>query len=148
MENNLEFLLGGQQFKKLYEKNFCPIIKKYKITKIEIEILLFLQQNQLYDTAKDIVELKSYTKSHVSKATDSLIKNGYLMRRLDEHDRRSVHLEVAPKAQIIIKEALQLRNSLFTVLYKDLTKDEKEALEQIVGKMAVNIKKALETEKF
>lgn len=145
MENNFEILLSGQQFKKLYEKQICPILKKYNLTKIEIEILLFLQQNRLYDTAKDIVELKSYTKSHVSKATDSLMKNGYLIRKLDEHDRRSIHLQVAQKAQPIVKEALQLRSSLFALLYKDITNEEKKVLEQIAGKMAVNIKEALET---
>ncbi len=147
MENNLEILLSGQHFKKLYEKKYLPIFKKYDVAKIEIEILLFLQHNRSYDTARDIVELKSYTKSHVSKAIDSLIKNGYLIGRLDEHDRRSVHLEVSPKAQPIVQEALQLRNSLLNILYKDISDEEKLVLERIARKIVCSMKEALDNEK-
>ena len=99
MENNLEILLHSQQYKKLYERMFQPISQKYHVTKIEIEILLFLHHNQSRDTAKDIVELKSYTKSHVSKAIDSLIKSGYVIGMLNKHDRRSVHFEISTKGR-------------------------------------------------
>ncbi|WP_338472260.1 winged helix DNA-binding protein [Niallia sp. XMNu-256] len=148
MENNLEILLSGKHFKKLYEKKYFPIFKKYDITKIEIEILLFLQHNRSYDTARDIVELKSYTKSHVSKAIDSLIKNGYLIGKLDEHDRRSIHLEIPPRAQPIVQEALQLRNSLLDILFKNMSNEEKLFLDQIARKIDCNIKEALENEKI
>lgn len=146
MENNLEILLHSQQYKKLYERMFQPIFQKYHVTKIEIEILLFLHHNQSHDTAKDIVELKSYTKSHVSKAIDSLIKSGYVIGMLDKHDRRSVHLKLAPKAEMIIQEAMVMRNHFFDILYKDLTIEEIEAINCIVRKIALNIKEAFETD--
>lgn len=146
MENNLEILLSGQQFKKLYERKYNPISKKYGLAKIEIEILLFLQNNQFYDTAKDIVVLKSFAKSYVSKAIDSLIKHGYVIRKLDEHDRRSVHLKISPDAQPIVEEAMALRNSLKEILYKDISTDEKQLMEKLARKISKNIREALETE--
>lgn len=144
MENYLEVLLSGQQFKKLYERTYNGISKKYGLTKIEIEVLLFLQNNHIYDTAKDIVELKSFAKSHVSKAIDSLIKRGYVVRKSDVHDRRSVHLKIAPDAQQIAEEAIALRNRLKDILYKDISTEEKQILDLIAQKITVNIREALE----
>jgi MarR family transcriptional regulator, 2-MHQ and catechol-resistance regulon repressor len=146
MENNLEILLSGQQFKRLYERTYNQISKTYGLTKIEIEILLFLQNNHSYDTAKDIVELKCFTKSHVSKAIDSLIKRGYVVRKSDVHDRRSAHLKIAPDAQRILEEAIILRDSLKNILYKEISTEEKQIMEIITKKIAKNIREALETE--
>jgi len=146
MDNHLEILLTGQQFKKLYEKKYNQISKKYSLTKIEVEILLFLQNNQCYDTAKDIVELRAFTKSHVSKAIDSLIKSGYVVRKSDEHDRRSAHLKLAPAARFIVEEASELRNSLKNNLYKDISLEEKQVMERVARKIAKNIREALELE--
>ncbi|WP_428911490.1 MarR family winged helix-turn-helix transcriptional regulator [Niallia sp. Krafla_26] len=146
MENNLETLLNSQQYKKLYERMLLPISQKYHVTKIEIEILLFLHRNQSHDTAKDIVELKSYTKSHVSKAIDLLIKSEYIIGRLDTHDRRSVHLKLAPKAQMIVEEAMDMRHQFFDTLYKGLSHEEIQVMNHLVKKIVSNIKEALETE--
>lgn len=126
MDYYVEILFKGQQFKRLYERIYYQISKKYGLTKIEIEILLFLEKNQSYDTAKDIVELKFYAKSHVSKAIDSLIHKGYVLGVLDEHDRRCVHLKIADAAEQIVREANEMRNNLINILFKDITLEEKE----------------------
>jgi DNA-binding MarR family transcriptional regulator len=144
MDYNVEILFNGQQFKKLYERIYNQISKKYGLTKIEIEILLFLEKNQSYDTAKDIVELKFYAKSHVSKAIDSLIHKGYVLGILDEHDRRCVHLKIADAAERIVREANEMRNNLINILFKDVTSEEKRIMESVAKKITNNIKKAME----
>jgi DNA-binding MarR family transcriptional regulator len=144
MDNNVEILFKGQQYKKIYERLFNQISKKYGLTMIEIEILLFLEKNQSYDTAKDIVELKFYAKSHVSKAIDSLIHKGYVLGNLDEQDRRCIHLKIADAAEQIVREANEMRNNLINILYKDMTWEEKKLMESVAKKVANNIKEALE----
>ena len=144
MDYYVEILFKGQQFKRLYERIYYQISKKYGLTKIEIEILLFLEKNQSYDTAKDIVELKFYAKSHVSKAIDSLIHKGYVLGVLDEHDRRCVHLKIADAAEQIVREANEMRNNLINILFKDITLEEKRIMECVAKKVTNNIKEAME----
>jgi DNA-binding MarR family transcriptional regulator len=144
MDYYVEILFKGQQFKKIYERIYNQISTKYGLTKIEIEILLFLDKNQSYDTAKDIVELKFYAKSHVSKAIDSLIHKGYVLGVLDEHDRRCVHLKIADAAEPIVGEANEMRDNLINILFKDITLEEKRIMECVAKKVTNNIKEAME----
>lgn len=144
MDNILEILLNGHQFKKLDEKTFHPISKKYDLTKLEIEILLFFENNKEYDTAKDIVDLKFFAKSHVSTAVASLISNGYLISESDELDRRCVHLKISDDAKQVINEAKELRKNLAELLYKGISLEEKRIMAGIAKKIAHNIKMALD----
>ena len=144
MDKYLEILFNGQQFKKLFERKYNQISKKYGLTKIEIEILLFLEKNQVYNTAKDIVELKYYAKSHVSKAIDSLIHKGYLLGNLDEHDRRCVHLKITDAAELIVSEANEMRDNLINILFKDIALEERRIMECVAKKITNNIKEAME----
>lgn len=144
MNNTLELLLSGQQFKKLYEKKCHQISEKYGLNKIEIEILLFFDSHQEYDTAKDIVDLKFFAKSHVSKAITSLIHDGYLCGKHDEEDRRCVHLNVTDHAKQVIQEAKDMRQDLLTILYKNISEEEREIMVNVAKKLADNIKEAIE----
>lgn len=144
MENNLENLLNGQQYKRIYEKKLNQLLKKYRLTKIEVEILLFLDQNEEYDTATDIVEQKGFSKSYVSKGIDSLITKGFLIGTPDEDDRRTIHLTIGKDAAFVIKEARQLHKDLLEVLFDGITTEEREFLEGISKKIKNNMKRALE----
>ena len=144
MNDHLEFLLSGQQFKKLYEKKCHQISEKYDITKLEIEILLFFQNNKQYDTAKDIVDLKFFTKSHVSQGIASLINNGFLISEPDHLDRRCVHLRISDDAKKVIKEANEMRMHLQGVLYEGISFEEKRIMAGVAKKIANNIKVELE----
>lgn len=134
----------GQQFKKIYEKIFNPISKSYGLTKMEIEVLLFLESYKSYDTAKDIVELKLFAKSHVSKAIDSLAKKGYVYEKIDDHDRRSIHLKISDNASQILEEAKKLHHQLKEIIYKGISLEEKRVMESVAKKIANNIKNELE----
>jgi len=146
MNNTLEILFNGQQFKKLHDKKYHQILKKYDLTKLEIEILLFFENNKRYDTAKDIVDFKFLAKSHVSKAVTSLINNGYLCAKSDDHDRRCVHLKVSDDAKKVIKEATEIRNELIGIIFRDISVEEKRIMINVAKKIASNISDAIEND--
>lgn len=54
--------------KTLYSEFVSPVCAKYGLTRIELDILLFLANNTRYDTATDIVEVRFLAKSQVSAA--------------------------------------------------------------------------------
>ena len=53
-----DILVNLQRVKKIYELMLKRVTKVYSMTKNEIDVLLFLANNEGYDTAKEIVELR------------------------------------------------------------------------------------------
>lgn len=83
-----EFLSITNQFNKLYSGSINAVAAGYGMSKVEVDVLLFLHNNPQYDTARDIVEYRHIAKSYVSKAVELLVKRGALLIREDDKDRR------------------------------------------------------------
>ena len=52
--------------KTLYARCIEEVCTAYKLTRMELDILLFLANNPCYDTATDIIEIRYLAKSQVS----------------------------------------------------------------------------------
>ena len=91
------------QIKKKMHALMNDYTKRYALTANEMELIVFLGQGKL-DTAKDIVRHHGYSRSLVSKTVDSLTRGGYVTSKVDEKDRRVVHLALTPKARDIMGE--------------------------------------------
>jgi len=142
MTNDFETLISGQQFKKIYEKKSNRITEEYGLNKIEIEILAFLGSTH-YDQAKDIAQLRFFSKAHVSKAIDNLIRSGYLLGTFDEDDRRRVHLELTEESQPVLAEIRKLQNNLTQTLFSGVTEEEKQTMLSVAKKIVHNINNEL-----
>jgi len=145
MTNDFEILISGQQFKKICEKKYTRITEKYGLHKIEIEILLFIGSTH-YDTAKDIAIFRFFSKAHISNATENLVRRGYILGKLDEGDRRCVHLELTDESLPILNEIKEIRADLEEIMYLGVTEEEKKTLWKIANKIAQNIKGELRSE--
>lgn len=142
MNTEFETLLYGQQFKKLYERMSNLITAKYGLHRIEIEILLFLKQEER-DTARDIAEMKYFSKAHISHAIEHLTECGYLTGTPDAQDRRCVHLHLTGEAQPVCEELLKLRDGLMEIIYRGITEEEKQVMRQVARKIACNMDEQL-----
>lgn len=134
-----DILTNLQRVKKIYELMLKRVTKVYGMTKNEIDVLLFLANNKSYDTAKEIVELRSLSKSHVCKSIDSLSKRGFLLEEKDKRDRRCVHLKLDSSAFPIIKEAQAVQKEFVDLLYSGVTIEERTTMEKIFEKISANI---------
>ena len=141
MSNTTEILVSASMFGKLYSKMIMEVADKYSMNKVEVDILLFLNNNPKYDTAKDIVEI--IAKSYVSKSVDKLVAKNFLSIHADKEDRRVIHLKVENLAGEVIKEALEAQRKYVDTIYNGISKEEEEVLKEIVNKMLSNIKKEL-----
>lgn len=137
------FLKAGRQLEKLYTRSITQVSDAYDLTKVEVDVLLFLYNNPEYDTARDIVELRGIAKSYVSKAVDLLINKGFLQTETDAKDRRVSHLTIQALALPIVKEARLAQDKLIQTLYQGISEEEQERLETIFTKMAQNVQEAL-----
>ena len=143
MNNTTEVLMATSMFEKLYTKKILEVASKYNMNKVEVDILLFLNNNPQYDTAKDIVEVRGIAKSYVSKSIDKLVEKKLLSLNVDKKDRRIIHLKVESSANTVIKEALEAQKKYVDTIYNGISKEEEEVLKEIVNKMLSNIKKEL-----
>lgn len=80
--------------KTLYSEFVSPVCAKYGLTRIELDILLFLANNTHYDTATDIVEVRFLAKSQVSAAIKNLEARGCLRREYQLENRKTAHLRL------------------------------------------------------
>ena len=62
-------------FKGLYDQTLDPVAQRWNLTRMELDLLLFLHNNPTRNTAAEAVRLRRWTKSHVSAAIRDLKSN-------------------------------------------------------------------------
>ena len=110
MSQSLEALLYGTQFRKLLEKELGAVQKEYGLCKIDIQILFYLYTAGRQNTSRDIGELNLFTKGHISSAGRIIEKVNLAYMRVN------------------------------TVVFADVTDEEKEILLSVAKKINHNIR--------
>ncbi len=139
MPNPSEMLYGIQQFLKCYEKQINNTAAHYHLTATELNILLFLANHPDLDTARDIVELRGLPKSCVSRAVDSLIRQGFLESCEDKNDRRILHLSILPAADELTRDIQLTQQNFLSRMYRSFTPEECRMHEKLSKKLLDNI---------
>ena len=134
--------------RKLYARLLEPICQEWKLTRNELDILLFLFNNPEYDRAADIVSRRGIVKSHVSLGVTGLEKKGLLLRRFSSQDRRTAHLELTEQGRVIAAEARERQLRFFSAIYEGITQEEFEIWKKITLKTQENIGKLENSEVF
>jgi MarR family transcriptional regulator for hemolysin len=134
--------------KKSYSRLLDPICQEWKLTRNELDIMLFLYNNPEYNRAADIVSHRGIAKSHVSLSVASLEEKGLLLRRFSEQDRRTAHLELPEPGRVIAAQAREMQLRYFSALYRGISPEEFEIWKNITQKVWDNVKKIENTEEF
>ncbi|MBQ8458490.1 MarR family transcriptional regulator [bacterium] len=98
------------------------------------DILICLYQNDKM-TMKDIAEKIHRTKPTVTVLINKLEKLGYLKREASEKDNRSTLLVLTQKGKNFKPIFEKISNDLNNELYKNLSQEEANILEQILQKV-------------
>lgn len=141
-----EFWNGILILKKLYSKKLEPLCEKYGLTRMEVDILLFLTNNPGSDTAKEIVEQRRFTKSHVSAALKSLEQKGYIEREFHEGNRKTVYLTVLEEAKEIIQDGQQMQIEFGKIIFETFEMEDMERMEQNFRRILTSAQDALKEE--
>lgn len=137
------FLLFIHRFKQFYTQAFQPLAKRYGLTQLEIDILLFLHNNPAYNTARDIVERRGLAKSNVSNALESLRKKEYLSSQTDPESRRIRRLQLRPEHETVIEALAACQVKAVARLTDNFTREEREQLRALLDKTDKNISRAI-----
>ncbi len=144
MYGEYEILTLGQQLKKLLEKKSLPVMEKYDLRKVELDILSFFAiQEREGDTAKDIRHTKHISKAHISKSIDNLKQRGYIYLQEDTKDHRRIHIALTKEGTEVLEEFMEIRKECKEILFHNITQSEKKMLVQVLKKMQKNLGKEL-----
>ena len=136
MNRIIDYLITGRSLTKAYNKHLGEVSDSYGLNRMEINVLLFLYNNP----GSDIVELRSFPKSNVSKAVDALTGRGYLEGITDKEDRRIIHLRICPPALEAVKAARERQEDFLRFIYRGITKEEKKVVDHVLSVISHNLK--------
>ena len=143
MEDRIEALLRGSQYKQLREYEFSEIRKYYDLKRIEIEILYVLSKADEHNTSADICRSLRANKGHISQAMDHLCRKNYLTAVQDTSDRRYVHYCISDEAMEIVKKVTEKWEELNRELFAGVTPQELETLKNVAGKIGKNMERII-----
>ena len=126
--------------KRSYNMILSPVCSKWELTRNELDVLLFLQNNPQYDRATDIVTYRGIAKSHVSMSVANLESRGFLVRKYDETDRRTAHLVLTEQGCGVAGEARKYQTQFFSALYQGVTEEEFALWGRVTEKVCNNIR--------
>lgn len=130
--------------KRLYDHEMAPIMDRYDLTRMELDVLLFLQNNPGCDTAAEIVQLQMMTKSHVSKAVDHLTERGFITQNRDEKNRRRIHLTLTDAAAPVLAESLEAQSRIVALMMKGVSQEDNDLMCRVIEQVSRNVSVALE----
>lgn len=137
--NGNAFLVSFTKAKKTYKKFISPTLNNLGLTHNEFEILVFLQENLEYNTAKDIVEFSGLSKGLISRSIESLLKKEMLIIKKDEKDKRIVRLYISDSATKTIDVLNKISNEFCKLLLEGLKEEELISFDDILNKMIKNL---------
>lgn len=83
-------------FKKRYDQALDPVAQACGLTRMELDLLLFLHNNPTRNTAAEAVRLRRWSKSHVSAAVHALEEKGLLSAGHPPGNRKVLRLTPCP----------------------------------------------------
>lgn len=134
------FLENVLLLKEAYDRALDPVAQRWGLTRMELDLLLFLHNNPDHATAAEAVRLRQWTKSHVSAAVHALKARGLLSAQHPEGNRKTLRLTLLPTAGPILQEGREAQRAFFQAMRRGFTRSEEQALESILEKIARNVR--------
>lgn len=125
--------------KTLYARCVGKVCTKHGLTRMELDILLFLANNPRYDTATDMVEVRYLSKSQVSGAVRLLEGKGYLRKEYMQDNKKTAHLKICKTAAFVIADGRAAQEEFIAVLTEGLSGQERESMRRCLKHVRKNI---------
>ncbi len=91
------------------------------------------------NTQSQLAEIYGLEASSINRLVDRLVKKGFLLRKRSKADRRQVFLEITSVGRNCLWEAIPVAAAVARRAWKNVTEQEKAALESVVNKVVANL---------
>ena len=125
--------------KTMYASCVGEICVRHQITRMELDILLFLANNPCFDTATEIIEVRYLSKSQVSSVIKLLEAKGYLRKEYKQDNKKTAHLKICEAALSVITDGKAAQERFFVILMKGLSGEEIEGMKRCLEHIRKNI---------
>lgn len=125
--------------KALYADCVGDICDKHGITRMELDILLFLANNPVFDTATDIIEVRYLSKSQVSTSIKLLEEHGYIRKEYAMDNKKTAHLKIDEAAYLIVEDGRRAQEKFLGIMLHGFTECEIESMKEYFDRMRNNI---------
>ena len=129
--------------KEAYDRTLDPVAQHWRLTRMELDLLLFLANNPAHNTAAEAVRLRQWTKSHVSAAVHALQDKGLLSAVHPEGNRKTLLLTPLPAAGEPIRDGQEAQRAFFQAMRRGFTPKEAQAMDAISEKVSRNLRDIL-----
>lgn len=120
-----------------------PVCETFNITQMQFDILMFMTNNPLYDTAADIVRMRALTKSHVSSALKDLEERGLIVRSFKPGNSKTAHITITEASAPIIEMGKQAQLEFVHNIFSGYSPAEIELCKDLFIRMCDNAGKNL-----
>lgn len=108
------------------------------ITATEQTMLMYLYGHKT-PNQEEIAEYFMLDKGTVAKTLRKLEEKSLIERRVNEKDQREKVITLTDKAYELKQVCVNLLKTWNTAIYKDISEEEREVFERVVGKIALNV---------
>lgn len=137
----LEVRTGMDLLKRAYGQALEPVCDRHGLTRMEMDVLLFLANNPGTDTAADLVHLRRLPKSHVSAAVNALAERALIRREYRGGNRKTAHLCPTAEAEAPIADGRAAQREFGQALTEGVAPEELEHLLRTARKMIENLRR-------
>lgn len=143
---NIEKNLRGGKFKRLLEKAMVDVKNKTNLNRMELEAIYLLSHYDEITTLTDICRYTQMNKGHMSTILDNLVKQGYVVCRRDDKDRRYVKYELTDASEQICQEMEKLWSELTAKVVEGIDERSLAVFNHVSEQISHNIDRLLEND--
>ncbi len=143
MKEKKNLLISLSKLSKMYRAEVKAEMSESDFSPNELDLITFLSNNAM-DTSKEIADSLGLSKSLIARSVDSLVAKGYLETRVDEEDRRYIHLVLTEQAKPIADRLRDLRKQFIASMTEGIGQEQFAQFEEVVGKMITNLERKKE----
>lgn len=126
----------------LKRKNyFGNLVKETNLSMFELEILDFINRCPESNTFTEILNLKEYSKSHISTSITKLLNEGYIEKEQREGNKKVVYLKLLAKSERVIEKYNESAKNFRKVAFEDISNEEVDAFLNILTKISLNLER-------
>ena len=139
----MENFIIGKLIKELHitlENNFNKFSKKYKLTSSQMDILMFLFQNEKkIINQRDIENYLSLTNPTIAGTLLRLEKKRFIIRKRGVEDKRCKEIYLTNKSRKLKEIIFEYIRNDENKMFADISDKEKENLQSIILKLLKNL---------
>ncbi|PTQ80474.1 MarR family transcriptional regulator [Trichococcus patagoniensis] len=143
MKEKKNLLLSLAKLSRMYRAEVKDEMSDLDFSPNELDLITFLSNNET-DTSKEIADFLGLSKSLIARSVDSLVTKGYLVTRVDDGDRRYIHLVLTEQAKPIAERLRNRRKQFIASMTEEISQEQFEQFEGMLEKMIVNAERKQE----